>query len=58
LLDENLRHKIKAQQKTYLLVQEYGRKKLKAEIEQVHHQLFTSPKHVSFRARVLGFFKR
>lgn len=58
LLDKNLQQKVQAQQKTYALVQEYGRKKLRAEIEQVHQQLFTQNEHLSFRKKILEFFKR
>jgi hypothetical protein len=58
LLDKNLQQKVQAQQKTYLLVQEYGRKKLRTEIEQVHQQLFTQNEYLSFRKKILEFFRR
>ena len=43
---------------TYNLVQQYGRKQLRAEIEAVHNRLFTRPEHLTFRQSILRFFKR
>lgn len=57
LIDENLRTKTAWQQKTYELVNAYGRKKLKQEIEAVHHELFTSQKYLSFKEKILGYFR-
>jgi hypothetical protein len=38
------------------LVQQYGRKKLKAEIESVHQQLFGEPLHQTFRQKIMHLF--
>ena len=43
---------------TLNLVQQYGSKQLRADIEAVHQQLFTQPEHRSFRETILRFFKR
>ncbi|SDL64865.1 hypothetical protein SAMN05421823_107152 [Catalinimonas alkaloidigena] len=56
LLDDDLREKVRWQQKTYHLVRQYGRRQLKAEIEAVHQQLFQRPEHASFRQKVLRWF--
>ena len=45
------------QQKTYQLIQAYGRKQLKQEIEAVHQKLFTQPARQNFRQKVLALFK-
>ena len=58
LLDQDLREKTAWQQKTYGLIQAYGRKKLRSEIEAAHNELFTIEKHVSFRKKVMELFKR
>ena len=56
IIDPDLSNQVIWQQKTHALVHQYGRKKLKAEIEAVHRQLFTEPVHQSFRQRILGLF--
>lgn len=56
-LDPNLEKKVALQAETYTLVRAYGRKKLRAEIEQVEKKLFESSEHLSFRQRVLNLFK-
>jgi hypothetical protein len=58
ILNPMLRTEIVWQKKTHQLVQQYGRKKLKAEIEMVHQQLFHEPKHQSFRERILSLFSK
>lgn len=58
ILDPELKEKIKGQQQVYQLVQAYGRKQLRAEIESVHQQLFTQARHRSFRQKVLGLFTK
>lgn len=57
ILDDDLRTKVFQQQETHLLVQQYGRKKLKAEIEAVHQQLFNDTQSHSFAAKILRLFK-
>ncbi|RYZ94769.1 MAG: hypothetical protein EOP47_27175 [Sphingobacteriaceae bacterium] len=57
VLDIELDHNVQMQQNAYTLVQQYGRKQLKAEIEAVHNQLFTNPQHSSFAQRILRLFR-
>ena len=56
ILDEELKEKVTLQKQAYAFINFYGRKQLKHELEAVHQQLFTSPKHSSFRQRVLKLF--
>jgi hypothetical protein len=56
LLDSSLHNKIYWQQNTYELIQRYGRKQLKQEIEAIHQQLFTNPEHNSFRQKIRLLF--
>jgi len=58
IIDPQLRDKIEWQRQTYQLVQHYGRKQLRSEIEAVHQKLFTGKEHTSFRQRVLRLFNR
>ncbi|MEO6151405.1 MAG: hypothetical protein ABIN95_07130 [Mucilaginibacter sp.] len=57
LLNTELDNNVSAQQQTYILVQQYGRKQLKAEMETVHRQLFTQPRHYSFAQSILRLFR-
>jgi hypothetical protein len=57
ILNPELSKQVIWQKKTHAIVQQYGRKKLKAEIESVHQQLFNEPKYRSFRQRILRIFK-
>ena len=56
LLDDDLQVNVTAQQQVYSLVQQYGRKQLKQEIETVHQQLFNTTKHLSFRQKIARIF--
>jgi hypothetical protein len=56
LLDAGLPEKIMWQKKAHAIVQQYGRKKIKAEIEMVHQKLFNEPVHQTFKQRILRFF--
>jgi len=58
LLQPALQEKLQWQQRTYELVRQYSRQRLKEEIEAVHQHLFTEPEHTSFRQRILSLFKR
>lgn len=58
ILQPGLQESIRWQQKTYQLVNAYGREELKREIGKVHQQLFTAPEHLSFRQKVLRFFNK
>ena len=57
LLDENLHQEVSLQKDAYAIINQYGRQKLRAEIETVHQQLFTQTKHQRFREKVLALFK-
>jgi len=57
LLDRDLQTRVSQQQQVYTLVQQYGRKQVKAEIEAVHQQLFNRPEHLSFRQKIARLFK-
>ncbi|WPU96003.1 hypothetical protein SNE25_10780 [Mucilaginibacter sabulilitoris] len=56
LIDKELHANVSAQLQVYSLVNEYGRKQLKQEIEIVHQQLFTQPEHLSFRQKIARIF--
>jgi hypothetical protein len=58
LLDPALREDAYWQRKTYSIVREYGRQRLRQELEHLHRELFTAPQHQSFRERVLAFFPK
>jgi len=58
ILDNDLHHRVLLQQQTYALVQQYGRKTLKAEIEAVHQQLFNNPAQHSFVNKIRSLFKK
>ena len=58
LLQPDLADDIHWQQKTYSLVQNYGRVQLKQEIEIVHQQLFTDSKYHLFRQKIKALFKK
>ena len=57
LLDQELQPRVSQQQQVYTLVQQYGRKQVKAEIEAVHQQLFNQPEHLSFRQKIARLFR-
>ena len=56
ILDNALPEKIEWQQNAHAAVQQYGRKKLKAEIDAVHQKLFSAPQHLHFRQKILKLF--
>jgi len=58
ILDSGLQENVTWQQKTYTLVKQYGRKKLKAELEAVHQQLFALKEHRSFAQKIRALFSR
>ena len=57
MLDDELRTKVFQQQQVHALIQQYGRKKLKAEIDAVHQQLFNDSRPHSFAAKIMRLFK-
>ncbi len=56
LLEPELADKLVWQQKTYAVIQQYGRRQLKQEIEAVHQQLFTQPQHLTFSQKIRLLF--
>ena len=58
ILDTGLPEKILWQKNAHAIVQQYGRKKLKAEIGAVHQKLFNGPVHQSFRQKILSLFSK
>ncbi len=57
ILDDDLREKVVQQQQAHALIQQYGRKRLKAEIDAVHQQLFNDTRPHTFAAKILRLFK-
>jgi hypothetical protein len=58
ILQPDLKESVYWQQKTYRLIDTYGREQLRKEIRQVHQMLFTAPEHLSFRERIQQFFSK
>jgi hypothetical protein len=58
IINPMLNEQVALQKKAHSMVQQYGRKKLKAEIEAVHRQLFAKPAHRGFREKILSLFFR
>jgi hypothetical protein len=58
LLSPELQDKLHWQQQVYELVQLYGRRRLKEEMEAVHEQLFTESRFEKFRSRIYRIFKK
>jgi len=56
ILEPSLQDKVIWQRQTYNLIQHYGRRQLKQEIEAVHQQLFTKTEHRSFSQKIRSFF--
>jgi hypothetical protein len=57
ILQPTLPEKVLWQQRTYEIIRQYSRRKLKAEIETVHQQLFNEPEHHSFSRKIRAFFR-
>ncbi|MEL1242682.1 hypothetical protein AAEO56_00295 [Flavobacterium sp. DGU11] len=58
LLEPQLKASVHWQQETYALAREYGRLKLKTEIEEVANEVFTAKKHESFRQKIRNIFSK
>lgn len=56
ILQPELKEHVYWQEKTYHIVRNYGRKQLKAEIEQIHETLFNTNEHQTFRQRIMRLF--
>lgn len=57
ILDPTLKLEVLWQKRSLGWVQQYGRKKVKAEIGSAHQKLFNEPVHRSFRNKILNLFK-
>jgi len=58
LVNQELSEKAYWQRKTYSLIQQYSRKKLKLEIEAVHKKIFAEKRFETFRQKILLIFKK
>lgn len=58
LLDPELKEKVQWQQRTYSLINLYGRNQLRQEIDAVHQKLFSQDQHKSFRQKIMSLFKK
>lgn len=58
ILQPHLRESVYWQQKTYRLIETYGREQLRKEIKQVDQKLFTAPEYFSFSERIKRFFSK
>jgi hypothetical protein len=57
IIDDGIAGKVLLQKKTHTIIQQYSRKKLKAEIEAVHQKLFNEPSHKTFREKIMSLFR-
>ena len=57
VLDPGLNEKIFWQERSYHMIEQYGRKQLRKEIAEVENMLFQSPKYQNFRTKVLRYFR-
>ncbi|MEL7004888.1 MAG: hypothetical protein AAFN93_19430 [Bacteroidota bacterium] len=58
MLDEEFKDKAKWQSKTYDIVRQYGREKLRQEIKEAEQQVFNSNRYRSFQHLIVSIFKR
>lgn len=58
ILQPELQEDVYWQSKTYQMVQDYGRKQLKTEIEKIHQTLFNSNGYKPFRQQIIGLFSK
>lgn len=56
LIDPELNNKVKWQVKAYQLVRYFGRKSLKKDLNDLHHNLMVNPAHKHFQVRVQEIF--
>lgn len=55
-LDPVLRQKVLLQQKTYQLVNHFGRRQLKTRLEKTHRDLFRNPAKLAFQQQINNLF--
>ena len=56
MVQPELAKNVQLQQETYQFVKQYGRKKIREEIEAVHQKLFSEPQYKSFREKIASLF--
>lgn len=57
MMDETLYDKVRWQRMTYVVIQHYGRQKLKEEIDQIQQRLFSETRFSQFRNKLKTIFK-
>lgn len=58
ILQPELKYDVYWQERTYSLIQQYGRQQLRSEIARVHEKLFSAPEHQSFRQKIGKLFRK
>jgi hypothetical protein len=58
IVNPELSSQIALQKNAHSVLLQYSQKKLRAEIETVHTQLFNKSEHSGFRKRVLSYFNK
>lgn len=58
IIEPELNEQMQHQQQAYRLISQYGRQQLKAQLEEVHQQLFTLSRYARFRQQVLTLFRK
>jgi hypothetical protein len=58
LTDPQCRMDTESQRKAYALIKQYGRKKLRAEIELIHQRIFADPTKILFRKKIISLFTK
>ena len=58
ILQPELKDSLYWQERTYAIIQQYGKEQLRSEISKIHDKLFTAPEHQSFRQKVLRLFRK
>jgi len=56
ILNPALQSQVMWQKKSHFIVQQYSRKKLRAEIKAAHQKLFNENRYKTFRNRIMHFF--
>lgn len=58
LIDPVLRMNVEFQRRVYALITLYGRRKVKAEIEDVHDRIFQDPARAAYREEIAQLFSK
>jgi len=58
ILNPSLPEQVMWQKNAHAMVQQYSRRKLKAEIETIHQKLFNEVRHRTFQQKIMSFFSR